>query len=70
MALKNFFPRGTENGACESRKSEYNLARRYLSYRELASMLFESVTKKTALNKKQYFKVAYYYFIDRYIFCK
>ena len=49
----------------------YNLARRCLSYRELASMLFESVTKKTALNKKQYFKVAYYYFIDRYIFlCK
>ena len=23
MALKNFFPRGTENGACESRRSEY-----------------------------------------------
>lgn len=48
----------------------YNVARKCLSYRELASILFQSVKKKTALNKKQYLKVAYYYFIDRYIFCK
>jgi len=48
----------------------YNLARKSLSYRELSSILFQHVKKKTALNKKQYFKIAYYYFIDRYIFCK
>ena len=48
----------------------YDLARKCLSYRELASILFECIKKKTSLSKKQYFKVAYYYFIDRYIFCK
>ena len=48
----------------------YDLARKCLSYGELGSILFESIKKKTTLSKKQYFKVAYYYLIDRYIFCK
>ena len=30
----------------------YNLARNCLSYRELASILFDSITKKMVLNKK------------------
>ena len=40
------------------------------SYAELELILIKFVKKKTALSINQEFKIAYWYFKDRYIFCK
>ena len=40
------------------------------SYAELELILIKYVKKKTALNANQVYKIAYWYFADRYIFCK
>ena len=46
--------------------SIYELARYCSSYQELEDVLYEHVTRKTALNKVLICKVAYWYFKDRY----
>ena len=40
------------------------------SYAELKLILIKYVKIKTALNINQAYKIAYWYFADRYIFCK
>ena len=46
--------------------SIYELARYCSSYQDLEDVLYEHVTRKTALNKTLVCKVAYWYFKDRY----
>ena len=47
----------------------YKLAVKCLSYQTLEVILYEYVTKKTALNKSQVCKIAYWYFVDRFRYC-
>ena len=48
----------------------YEWARRSHSYQDLEKMLVQFVKKKTALSSHQMFKIAYWYFKDRYMICK
>ena len=48
----------------------FNLAREYSSCKELDSKLYDCSKERTALNRKQVCKIAYWYFKDRYFYCK